>query len=166
MNISDTDKINADLEVQLKKAFYDLIVEKTDSDTPDFDWLIKLYSEIRDGLMCFLKKGSSLRTEIEDCLDIEIFTQLITNSAFRGEDMVKLINYTFNKLLELGSPGRDVDYQKRREEALVCVYSEDVTFGKIVATYLQNAHISIGELHSDLANIKNTLTGVLIPKTG
>ena len=44
----------------LKSGAY-LIIEKTACETPDIDWLIKLYSEIREGLISILKQGSDLR---------------------------------------------------------------------------------------------------------
>ena len=39
---------------QYKKSFYDLIEEKTCSDTPDYDWLVELYSEIREKIIYYL----------------------------------------------------------------------------------------------------------------
>ena len=154
------EKLNKQIETQMKKAFYDLIIEKTACETPDFDWLIKLYSEIREGLISILKQGSDLRKEMEECFDIELFSQMIKNNAFGGEDMIKLINYTFNKLLQLGSPGRDKIYRERQEEILKHMYTDKATFGSIVGIYLKNSHLCLDELHLDIANIKKNLSNL------
>ena len=153
-------KLNNKIEIQMKKAFYNLLIEKTSSENPDFDWLVKLYSEIRDGLTKILKQGSYLRNEIEESLDVELFNQMIRNNAFKGEDMIKLINYTFEKLLQLGSAARDNKIKERRDEILDVIYKDRGTFGEIVGIYLKNAHLSLEELHFDLANLKKTISNI------
>ena len=153
-------KLNNKIEIQMKKAFYNLLIEKTSSENPDFDWLVKLYSEIRDGLTKILKQGSYLRNEIEESLDVELFNQMIRNHAFKGEDMIKLINYTFEKLLQLGSAARDNKIKERRDEILDVIYKDRGTFGEIVGIYLKNAHLSLEELHFDLANLKKTISNI------
>ena len=156
----NVEKLNSQFKIQMKKAFYDLIIEKTSSDNPDFDWLVKLYSEIRDGLVNILKKNSKLRNEMEESFDVDLFSQMIRNNAFSGEDMIKLINYTFDKLLQLGSAARDKVVKERRDEILNLVYSQKNTFGQIVGLYLKNAHLSLDELHLDIANIKKNISNI------
>ena len=154
------EKINSEFQKTMKKAFYDLIIEKTSSEKPDFDWLVNLYCEIREGLIKILKKGSPLRNEIEESLDIELFSQMIRNNAFNGEDMYKLTNYTFEKLLQLGSAVRDKEVETKRDEIFTLMQNKEVTFGKIVGLYLKNAHICLDLLHLDLQNLKANLENI------
>ena len=154
------DQINSEFQKTMKNAFYSLIIEKTSSEKPDFDWLVNLYSEIRSGLIKILKKGSPLRNEIEASLDIELFSQMIRNNAFRGEDMYKLTSYTYEKLLELGSAARDKEEKKKRDEIFTLMQNKDATFGKIVGLYLKNTHICLDLLHLDLENLKNNLENI------
>ena len=43
------------IENAMKKAFYDLIEEKTNQNPPDYDWLVRLYAEIKERLLYYLK---------------------------------------------------------------------------------------------------------------
>ena len=151
------ENLNKKIELEMKKAFYNLIIEKTNSNNPDFDWLVSLYSELKQGLIKILKKDSSLYDEIDENLDVELFSQMIRNNAFNGKDMFNLVNYTYEKLLQLGSPARDKIYTTRKNEIIEYSTKSDASFGGIVGLYLKNTHQSIDELHSDIANIKNNL---------
>ena len=66
-------RLNKQIEDTYKKAFFDLLEQKTRSEPPDYIWIEKLYEEIRYKLTAILKKGSSLRVEIEESMDLEIF---------------------------------------------------------------------------------------------
>lgn len=160
-NIEKLDKnienLNKKIELQMKKAFYNLIIEKTSSTNPDFDWLVSLYTEIKQGLIKILKKNSTLYKEIDENLDVELFSQMIKNNAFSGKDMIGLVNYTYEKLLQLGSPARDKVYNNRKNEIIEYSMKADASFGGIVGLYLKNTHMSIDELHEDIANIKSNL---------
>ena len=49
-------KIAEQIEKNMKQAFYDLIDQNTNSENPDFDWIVNLYVEIKEKLMHYLKK--------------------------------------------------------------------------------------------------------------
>jgi len=150
------DGLKEKIIIQYKKSFYNLIEEKINSDTPDFDWLVSLYVEIKERLVYFLKKESNLRIEIEENLDVELFSQMLRNNAFDGKDLYQLINYTFEKFLQLGSPVRDPDVKKMREE-LFSLMGENATFGKIVSLYLKNAHICLETFYDDMGKAPEVL---------
>ena len=44
-----------------QRAFFDLLEEKVASDPPDYDWIVRLYTEIKVKLTSILKKGSTFR---------------------------------------------------------------------------------------------------------
>jgi len=146
---NNLDGLKKKIITEYKKSFYDLIEEKTCSDKPDFDWLIELYSEIREKLIYFLKKGSPLRIEIEESFDIELFSQMIKNNAFKANDLYNLINYTFEKFLQLGSPARDKEVKKMRDE-LFLLMKNNATFGNIVSNYLKYSHICLENFYEDM----------------
>ena len=58
------------LENQIKemyeKAFYDIIDETVNSDSPDYKWIITLYGEIKERLIKFIKKDSKVYKRIDD----------------------------------------------------------------------------------------------------
>ena len=108
------DRLNKQIEEIYKKAFFDLLEQKTKAEPPDYIWIEKLYEELRNKLTVILKKGSALRVEIEESMDPQIFSQMIRNKAFNGNDLYNLVNYVFvKKCKQLGSPGRDKDVDEK-----------------------------------------------------
>ena len=157
---NNLDGLKNKIITQYKKSFYDLIEEKTCSDTPDYDWLVELYSEIREKLIYFLKKDSPLRKEIEESFDVELFSQMIKNNAFKANDLYNLINYTFEKFLQLGSPARDKDVKKMRDD-LFLLMKNNATFGKIVSNYLKYTHICLENFYEDMGKAPDILNSLL-----
>lgn len=157
---NNLDGLKNKIITQYKKSFYDLIEEKTCSDTPDYDWLIELYSEIREKLIYFLKKDSPLRKEIEESFDVELFSQMIKNNAFKANDLYNLINYTFEKFLQLGSPARDKDVKKMRDD-LFSLMKDNATFGKIVSNYLKYSHMCLENFYDDMGKAPDILKSLL-----
>ena len=134
--------------------------KKTCSDTPDYDWLVELYSEIREKIIYFLKKDSPLRKEIEESFDVELFSQMIKNNAFKANDLYNLINYTFEKFLQLGSPARDKDVKKMRDD-LFSLMKDNATFGKIVSNYLKYTHMCLENFYDDMGKAPDILKSLL-----
>ena len=157
---NNLDGLKNKIITQYKKSFYDLIEEKTCSDTPDYDWLVELYSEIREKLIYFLKKNSPLRKEIEESFDVELFSQMIKNNAFKANDLFNLINYTFEKFLQLGSPARDKNVKKMRDD-LFSLMKDNATFGKIVSNYLKYTHMCLENFYEDMGKAPDILNSLL-----
>lgn len=157
---NNLDGLKNKIITQYKKSFYDLIEEKTCSDTPDYDWLVELYSEIREKLIYFLKKDSPLRKEIEESFDVELFSQMIKNNAFKANDLYNLINYTFEKFLQLGSPARDKNVKKMRDD-LFSLMKDNATFGKIVSNYLKYTHMCLENFYEDMGKAPDILNSLL-----
>ena len=69
-----------------KKAFFNLLEQKVSSNPPDYEWLTRLYAEIKEKLMALLKKDSDVRNEINESMDTELFMQMISNDALSISD--------------------------------------------------------------------------------
>jgi len=132
------------------KAFYDLLVEKVGSDQPDYEWISRLYGEIREKLTRILRRGSILRTEIESFMDVDLFDQMIRNQAFDPQDLYKLIDFTFAKCKQLGSAGRDEETVAKRQELLDLMNSGTGTFATVVPLYIKNVNFCIDRIYEDL----------------
>ena len=52
----NVERMEKQIREQMNIAFFDLIDEKVNSEKPDYEWITKLYQEIRDRLCGFLKK--------------------------------------------------------------------------------------------------------------
>ena len=105
----NVNRLEQQVKETYKRAFFDLLEERVGSNPPDYDWLTRLYGEIRTKLISLLRQGSSLRGEIEESMDLELFKQMISNAAFNPEDFYGLIRFVFEKCKQLQSPARDVE---------------------------------------------------------
>jgi hypothetical protein len=129
----------------MKKAFFDLIDKNVNSKKPDFDWIARLYQDIKFKLLSFLpnKKGKVYQ-QIDNDFDVELFKQMIENDVFNQESMVKLINNTFFWISELEAPIRDEETLEAKKRVLT---SEPT---KIISTYLKEVHTCIEQIELDI----------------
>ena len=140
------------IQDNFKKAFFDLLKKKVACNPPDYNWITKLYSEIQIKLKKMLKITSPLRKEIEECMDVELFDQMIRNNAFSGEDFYKLINYVFDLIKKLGSPARDQNVEEKKQEILDIMMNGG-TFADIVPIFIKNANDTIDLIYIDIENL-------------
>lgn len=136
-----------------KKAFFDLLEEKVGQDPPDYEWLTRLYGEIRTKLITLLKQNSPLRKEIEESMDCEFFHQLISNNVFSPENFYNLIRYVFEKCKQLGSPARDSETDAKLKEIVDFVDSGESTFATLVPLFIKNANECLDAIYEDIRKL-------------
>ena len=90
-------QLRKQIEDTYKQVWCDLLHDKVKQTPPDYDWIVKLYKEIRWKLTFFLKQGSPFRVEIEEGMDVELFDQMIRHGAFQGPEFVALVEFVFDK---------------------------------------------------------------------
>lgn len=144
------------IENTYREVWSTLLHDKVKENPPDFEWIVRLYKEIRYKLTYFLKQNSNMRNSIEEALDVELFDQMIRNGAFQGPEFYNLVNYIFDTTLKLGSPARDNDVKNLRNEILTAL-SNKATFAELVPLFFKNANTAIDWVHKDLFNIKGNL---------
>ena len=144
------EKMSEQIKKTYKKAFFDLLEESVASEPPDYDWLIRLYTEIRDKLCALTSKTSVMRRDMMEKLDPDFFSQLIRNKVFDGKSMYGLVWFTFEKCLELGSPGRDTETKKARDEVISLMGNSKAKFSDIVPLYIKNVNECIDKIYEDL----------------
>jgi len=147
------EKINKQIKEQMEKAWFDLLKEKTNNNPPDYDWLERLYVEIRDKLLGLTRKNSNLYNGIMESMDIVLFSQMIRNNAFTGVDTLKLIEYVFETGKNLGSPARDTRVDQYKYEVLGLIKAGG-TFGEVVPLFFKNANKTIDNIYYDLQQLK------------
>lgn len=143
------ENIHKQIKETYHKAFFDLLQQKVQQDPPDYDWISKLYLEIRIKLTKLLKPTSTLRSEIEESMDPVIFNQMMRNNAFNGTDLSNLISYTFDKIKQLGSPGRDKFTDQKKIE-IFDLMKNNGTFAQIVPLFIKNANICVDFIFEDM----------------
>ena len=142
-------KIEEQIEINMKQAFFDIIDQNVNSKTPDYNWITILYQEIKFKLLSFiLNKNSTIYKKIDIDFDVELFKQMIENDVFNYDSMVKLINNTFNWILELQAPIRDNDTVQAKNRVL----NSEPT--KIISTYLKEAHTCIELIEKDILDLQ------------
>ena len=149
-------KLNEQMNTQFKKAFFDLLEDKVRGEPPDYDWIARLYGEIRTRLASILKQGSVVRKEIEESMDVELFRQMIENKAFGGAELYNLINLVFEWCKKLGSPARDGEVDKKKFQILGLMRNNG-TFAQIVPLFIKNANECIDDIYKDLKVVKENV---------
>jgi hypothetical protein len=144
-------RIEEQIKDNMRKAFFDIIDQTVNSDKPDYDWIVKLYTELRDRLLSFLRKDGKLYKELNESFDIPLFKQMIENDVFDLESMVKLVNNMFNWILKLQAPTRDTE----TSEAKSRVFNSEPT--KMISTFLKEVHICIDKMEDDMLEYQKSI---------
>ncbi len=151
------ERIHSQIKETYQKAFFDLLQQKVEQDPPDYNWISKLYLEIRIKLTKLLKPTSTLRTEIEESMDPVIFNQMMRNNAFNGTDLFNLISYTFDKIKQLGSPERD-QFTDLKKIEIFDLMKNNGTFAQIVPLFIKNANICVDFIYEDMQLVSKKIS--------
>jgi hypothetical protein len=139
------------MEIQIRNTFYkafsDKINDTVNSDTPDFDWIILLYKEIKERLIQYVKKDSKVYERIDEAFDVVLFEQMIRNNAFDEKSMLSLITVTYYWIYNLQAPIRDEETDKSKERVLKSEPSERIS------TFIIEVNRCIDNIDTDLKNI-------------
>ena len=149
-------QLRKQIEDTYKQVWCDLLHDKVKQTPPDYDWIVKLYKEIRWKLIFFLKQGSPFRVEIEEGMDVELFDQMIRHGAFQGPEFVALVEFVFDKCLKLGSPARDNDVKEFKQEVMTALQNK-ATFAELVPLFFKNANTAADWIQEDLFGVKQNL---------
>jgi len=145
--------MNPDFENQIRdnfeKAFIDTLTKNINKDPPDIKWLSELFAEIRTKLINLTPNNKSFQAEICSGLDLDLFKQMLVNSAFDMNDLKTLVDFVFSICLKLCAPVRDQDIydtQNNLQQMIV----ENKSFGEIVSTFVVHANKIIDAIHEDI----------------
>ena len=132
---------NIDLEEMCKQAYFDVIYEKISQKPPQYGILMNVFCDIKH-IIKILKVGSDLRIEIEQKMDEKLFEQMINHDAFQQKDFQNLVDYTFEKCMQLGSAARDNDTCILRDE-IYKSFENQLDFPEIILLYIKYIHLCI-----------------------
>eukprot|EP01018_Ginkgo_biloba_P031550 Gb_16958 [translate_table: standard] len=97
--------IKAQIKSTMEKAFWDGVVESLTRNPPDYSWIIGLVKEVRDELDVLIPE--SWKQELNESIDLELFSQLLESGTQDIEYLGKLLNYAFGVVLKLLKPAKD-----------------------------------------------------------
>jgi len=150
----NVERLNKQMEETMKRAFFDLLEQKVAENPPDYEWITRLYTEIRDKLTRLLKQTSKTRKHIEEQMDPEFFHQLISNNVFEPKSFYALICFVFEQIKALCSPGRDKETDEKLQELLDHFNSGNATFATLVPMFIKNANVCIDHIYLDIQNLQ------------
>jgi len=146
------------VELNMRKAFFDLIEKALSEEQPDPEWITRLYAEMRDKLCALTPRRTDMHKEIHDALDVDLFEQMVRHKAFAPADLAKLVVFVFGRLQSLCSPSRDAEVRQRRQELEALVAQPDLTFATFAVTFLKSFHATIEDIESDVAEFRKKMS--------
>jgi len=145
------ERIEKQIREQYQKAFNDVLTQSLTGDNTDWDWLVRLYSELRENLCQLTPNRKDIHTVIRDSMDVDIFSQMIRNEVFKPKDMWELVTYVFGLIKEREAAARN----KMTDQVLQKLYSDFTKEGATIATFvpqfLHQAHARINLINEDKA---------------
>ena len=88
------------VKTQFRQAFVDLLQQSLASDTPDWNWVKNLYSELRDRICNLTPRRQDRIKEIHEEMDVDFFYQMVSHNAFDATSLTILVCYVFEKIKE------------------------------------------------------------------
>jgi len=140
------ERVRQQIKEQFHKAFYDAIAEAVASDPPNVDYVVRLYTEIRDRLAHMVKPTGRTHQQIHDDFDVDFFRQLLENNAFDGNSLLGLVNTTFKWIQALQTPVRDESTEAAKQRVL----QSGTTMADVVPAYIREVHGCLDTLEQDL----------------
>lgn len=141
--------VKTQLTEQYQLAFSDLLRENLESETPDWNWVKRLYEELRDRLCNLTPNRVDIHTDIHDKMDSEIFYSMISHGAFDGANLQALITFVFARIRELEAPAKNVETDAKLQEILELFQSADATIATIVPVFIQAANERLDDVYND-----------------
>lgn len=138
-----TERIEQQIKEQFQKAFYDTIKESVLSGKHKH--IVRLYAEIRDRLAAKVRPTGRAYARIHEDFDVDLFHQMITNNAFSGESLLRLVNTTFQWIHDLQMPVRDSDTEAAKQRVL----QSGNTMAEVVPVYVKEVHGCLDTMEQD-----------------
>jgi hypothetical protein len=149
------DKLKKQVELNMKRAFFDSIEQALSTSPPDHEWITRLYAEMRDKLCALTPRRTDLHKRIHEALDVEHFEHMVRHQAFDPPDLCKLVSFVFGHVAALCAPFRDSEVKQRRMELEDMLVKENVTFANFAVVFLKHFHSTIDDLEKDLEEYRS-----------
>lgn len=162
LNKAILDKLENQIEEEMKRAFYDLLETKftTDSKLDDetVEWMGSLLQEVKDRILYLIKgergvlagKRLAMYNEIDEGLDVSFFKQRIKHAAFEKADLGQLVGFTLAKLKDLQSSYRDALLIKVQNKLWADNDTDAFCMGKAFGDFIRAFHTHMDIVEKDL----------------
>ena len=140
------ERIERQINEQFHKAFYDVIAEAVSSEPPNVEYIVRLYTEIRNRLASMVKPSGRTYQQIHREFDVDFFRQLLEHGVFDGNSLLGLVHTTFKWIQSLQTPARDASTEAAKQRVL----QSGTTMAEVVPVYIREAHGCLDTLEQDL----------------
>lgn len=144
--IKEMERIQQQIKEQFHKAFYDSIAEAVSTTPPNIEYIVRLYTEIRDRLSSMVKKDGPTFQQIHSDFDVDFFEQLLSHNVFDGNSLLGLVNTTYKWIGDLQKPARDSPTAASKQRVLVA----GTTMTEVVPVYIKEVNQCLDVLEKDL----------------
>jgi hypothetical protein len=148
-NPDPLEHVKTQISEQFKKAFNDLLVENLNSDTPNVEWLKRLYMELRDRICGLTPRRQDLIKEVHETMDVDFFCQLVENKVFDSKSLYGLVDYIFTKIKQLEAPVKNKITEQKFNEILEVANKVNASMATIIPVFLANAHERLDDVYTD-----------------
>ena len=140
------DAINKQIETQMHFAYNDTI--RVALDNCDYEFIGKLYAEIRDSLCNFVKKDGKTYLKIVSDFDVDFLKELMKNKQLSNDHLHAIVHMTFSWVAKMQAPFRDSETEASKNRVLKGIDAED-----IVPAYINEVHKCLNNIEHDIQEL-------------
>ena len=140
------DAINKQIETQMHFAYNDTI--RVALDNCDYEFIGKLYAEIRDSLCNFVKKDGKTYLKIVSDFDVDFLKELMKNKQLSNDHLHGIVHMTFGWVLKMQAPFRDSETEAAKQRVLSGIDAEE-----IVPSYINEVHKCLNNIEHDIQEL-------------
>ncbi|GAB2271898.1 hypothetical protein Dimus_006727 [Dionaea muscipula] len=112
----DHGRLKEKVKETMEKAFWDGIMNSVNGQQPDFSWVLKLITEVRDEL-CEMSP-SNWRQDIVDAIDLDIVTQVLATGTLDVIYLGKVLAFVLVTLQKLSAPANEEEMKAEHQTLL------------------------------------------------
>lgn len=134
--------------MSVRQAFYPYLEMKMCQEPQDVVWIMSMFKEIKERLLSIMPEETEFHGNVEQSIDLELFEQMLEHNALDKNDLLKLSNYTFTKLLEICRPDKDPIVEMRRRHFNDVM--EETSLKACMALYVHYVNETLDEIADDI----------------
>lgn len=145
---------------QMRQAFFDVLEQKLAHEPPDYEWVIKLYEEIRERIASLTPNRQDFQAELREQMDHELFAQMLRNNAYEPTQLHNLVHFVFGRIEFLEAPARN-----QSTRAILASLDQELQkpgckFSTFVPLFLRHAHTKLDEIEQDIRRVQQRIAVV------
>ena len=123
LNIKMENEIKDKIKTQMRKAYWDLVIEDLKNNKPDL--FIKIIIEIKEKLIYTAGTNKNLQNEFKEHLDEDFIGNKIKNGIFKFVELGKILNYVIEYIKIFQAPIHDKEVNDFNEKMMKIVNEEN-----------------------------------------